>query len=55
MEHGAWKADFEGAFGTQELRTSLDQQTPMLEQTPPRVAQDPPGEEWSDFTNAESS
>lgn len=43
----AWKADFEGAFGTKELLSSLEEPSH-------KPLQDAPGEEWTDFNTAES-
>jgi hypothetical protein len=48
--NAGWKPDFEGAFGTRDLREALESSP-----TPSRVIQDAPGEEWSDYSNTDGS
>jgi hypothetical protein len=51
--NGGWKPDFEGAFGTRDLREALE--TSSSNPTLNRVIQDAPGEEWSDYSNTDGS
>lgn len=48
-QSSAWKADFEGAFGSKELLDSLEQ-APYKQ-----ISRDPPGEEWSDYSNTDGT